>query len=94
MARAYLARKVADPEIRAKLTPSYPVGCKRPLQSRAWFPTFLRPNVALETSPIVEFTECGLRTADGADHDRHGHLRNRLSRRRLSAQSRRLRTRG
>ena len=68
MAREYLARKVADPELRAKLTPSYPVGCKRPLQSRAWFPTFARPNVRLETSPIVEFTECGLRTADGAEH--------------------------
>ncbi|HKV18070.1 MAG TPA: NAD(P)/FAD-dependent oxidoreductase [Mycobacterium sp.] len=69
MARAYLERKIADPELRAKLTPSYPVGCKRPLQSRAWFPTFLRPNVTLETSPIVEFTERGLRTADGAEHD-------------------------
>ncbi len=68
MAREYLARKVADPELRAKLTPSYPVGCKRPLQSRVWFPTFARPNVTLETSPIVEFTEHGLRTADGADH--------------------------
>jgi cyclohexanone monooxygenase len=69
MARSYLARKVADPELRAKLTPSYPVGCKRPLQSRAWFPTFSRPNVTLETSPIVEFTERGLRTADGAEHE-------------------------
>ena len=69
MARSYLARKVADPELRAKLTPSYPVGCKRPLQSRAWFPTFLRSNVALETSPIVEFTEHGLRTADGTVHE-------------------------
>ena len=69
MAREYLARKVADPELRAKLTPSYPVGCKRPLQSRAWFPTFARPNVTLETSPIVEFTERGLRTADGVDHE-------------------------
>ncbi len=67
-AREYLARKVADPGLRAKLTPTYPVGCKRPLQSRAWFPTFARPNVALETSPIVEFTEHGLRTADGVEH--------------------------
>ena len=58
-----------DPELRAKLTPSYPVGCKRPLQSRAWFPTFARPNVTLETSPIVEFTEHGLRTADGVEHE-------------------------
>jgi cyclohexanone monooxygenase len=69
MAREYLTRKVADPELRAKLTPTYPVGCKRPLQSRAWFPTFGLPNVRLETSPIVEFTERGLRTADGTEHE-------------------------
>jgi cation diffusion facilitator CzcD-associated flavoprotein CzcO len=69
MARQYLARKIADPDLRAKLTPAYPVGCKRPLQSRTWFPTFSRPNVSLETAPIVEFTEIGLRTADGVEHE-------------------------
>jgi cyclohexanone monooxygenase len=68
MAHSYLLRKVTDPELRAKLTPSYPLGCKRPLQSRMWFPTFALPNVTLETSPIVEFTERGLRTADGREH--------------------------
>jgi cyclohexanone monooxygenase len=69
IAQAYLTRKVNDPQLRAKLTPTYPVGCKRPLQSRAWFPTFALPNVHLETSPIVEFTERGLRTADGIEHE-------------------------
>ncbi len=69
MARSYLEHKVKDPELRAKLTPSYPVGCKRPLQSRAWFPTFGLPHVRLETSPIAEFTERGLRTADGVEHE-------------------------
>jgi cyclohexanone monooxygenase len=69
MAQSYLLRKVQDPELRAKLTPSYPVGCKRPLTSRVWFPTFALPNVTLETSPIVEFTERGLRTADGREHE-------------------------
>ena len=34
LARSYLMRKVADPELRAKLMPDYPVGCKRPLQSQ------------------------------------------------------------
>jgi cyclohexanone monooxygenase len=68
IAHSYLIRKVKDLELRAKLTPSYPVGCKRPLQSRNWFPTFALPNVTLETSPIVEFTDRGLRTADGAEH--------------------------
>jgi cyclohexanone monooxygenase len=60
---------VKDPELRAKLTPSHPVGCKRPLFSQNWFPTFDLPNVRLETVPIVEFTERGLRTADGIEHD-------------------------
>jgi cyclohexanone monooxygenase len=69
LAKSYLARKIHDPQLREKLTPSYPVGCKRPLLSRQWFPTFTLPNVRLETSPIVEFTANGLRTADGVDHD-------------------------
>ncbi len=64
----YLMKKVRDPQLRAKLLPDYPVGCKRPLQSRTWFPTFALPNVALETTPIAAFTENGLRTADGVEH--------------------------
>jgi len=68
LAYSYLMRKVSDPELRGKLTPDYPVGCKRPLMSRDWFPTFALPHVHLETSPIVGFTERGLRTADGVEH--------------------------
>jgi cyclohexanone monooxygenase len=68
LAYSYLMRKVADPELRAKLTPDYPAGCKRPLMSRQWFPTFALPHVHLETSPIVRFTEHGLLTADGNEH--------------------------
>jgi cyclohexanone monooxygenase len=68
LARSYLERKIQDPELRAKLTPDYPVGCKRPLMSREWFPALTRPNVRLVTDPIVEITEAGLRTADGEEH--------------------------
>ncbi|WP_253869705.1 NAD(P)/FAD-dependent oxidoreductase [Mycobacterium sp. 1164966.3] len=68
LAYSYLMRKVADPVLRAKLTPDYPAGCKRPLMSREWFPTFALPNVRLETSPIIRFTENGLLTADGNEH--------------------------
>ncbi|WP_369829697.1 flavin-containing monooxygenase [Mycobacterium sp. E2479] len=68
LARGYLARKVADPELRAKLTPHYPAGCKRPLMSREWYPTFALPNVSLETTPIAELTERGVRTVDGVEH--------------------------
>jgi cyclohexanone monooxygenase len=68
LAYSYLMRKVSDPELRAKLLPDYPLGCKRPLMSRDWFPTFALPRVHLETSPIVRFTEHGLLTADGNEH--------------------------
>lgn len=68
LARSYLMRKVADPELRAKLTPDYPAGCKRPLMSRDWYPTFALPNVSLETTAIAELTERGVRTADGVEH--------------------------
>jgi cation diffusion facilitator CzcD-associated flavoprotein CzcO len=68
LALNYLMRKVADPELRAKLTPDYPVGCKRPLMSREWYPTFALPNVSLETSPIAELTERGVRTENGVEH--------------------------
>lgn len=68
LARSYLMRKVADPALRAKLTPDYPAGCKRPLMSRDWYPTFALPNVSLETAAIAELTERGVRTVDGVEH--------------------------
>jgi cation diffusion facilitator CzcD-associated flavoprotein CzcO len=68
LARSYLARRVSDPELRAKLTPDYPVGCKRPLISREWFPALTRSNVRLVTEPITSITEHGVRTADGEEH--------------------------
>lgn len=68
LARSYLMRKVADPALRAKLTPDYPAGCKRPLMSRDWYPTFALPNVSLETTAIAELTERGVRTVDGVEH--------------------------
>ena len=68
LAQSYLERKITDPELRAKLTPDYPVGCKRPLISREWFPALTRPNVRLVTEPITEITERGIRTVDGEEH--------------------------
>ena len=69
LAMSYLERKVDDPELRAKLTPDYPVGCKRPLISRAWFPALTRPNVRLVTEPIMQITERGITTLDGEEHE-------------------------
>jgi cyclohexanone monooxygenase len=68
LAQSYLERKITDPELRAQLTPDYPVGCKRPLISREWLPALTRPNVRLVTAPITEITERGVKTADGEEH--------------------------
>ncbi len=68
LAASYLARKVEDPELRAALTPDFPVGCKRPLISREWYPTLVRDDVRVVTEPITEITEAGVRTVDGEEH--------------------------
>jgi cyclohexanone monooxygenase len=68
LALSYLERKIEDPELRAALTPDFPVGCKRPLTSRSWFPALTRPNVEVVTSPITDVAERSVRTADGREH--------------------------
>jgi cation diffusion facilitator CzcD-associated flavoprotein CzcO len=56
---------VADPEVRAKLVPDHPFGCKRPLFSNAYYPTFNRENVELVTDPIARLVPEGVVTEDG-----------------------------
>ncbi len=67
--RAHLADAVPDPQIRAALTPTYALGCKRVLVSDDYWPTFARPNVHLVTSPIDHVEQTGIVTADGRHHD-------------------------
>jgi cation diffusion facilitator CzcD-associated flavoprotein CzcO len=66
--RRFLASQVHDPVLRAKLTPRYAVGCKRPSFHNEYLATFNRPNVTLETTPITKITKTGVRTADGTLH--------------------------
>jgi cation diffusion facilitator CzcD-associated flavoprotein CzcO len=58
---------VEDPDVRRRLTPSYPYGCKRPLISNDWYPTFNRPNVELVTEPISKVTADAIVTDDGRE---------------------------
>jgi cation diffusion facilitator CzcD-associated flavoprotein CzcO len=58
---------VEDPDVRRRLTPSYPYGCKRPLISNDWYPAFNRPNVELVTEPIARVTADAVVTADGRE---------------------------
>jgi cation diffusion facilitator CzcD-associated flavoprotein CzcO len=56
---------VEDEDLRRKLTPDMPFGCKRPLASNYYYPVFNEPHVELVTDPITEITEDGVVTADG-----------------------------
>lgn len=61
----HLAAQVPDPDLRAKLTPDYPIGCKRILIADDFYPALMRDNVTLETAAIERIEADGVRTAGG-----------------------------
>jgi cation diffusion facilitator CzcD-associated flavoprotein CzcO len=65
---AHLRKSVADPELRAKLTPDFQFGCKRILISDDYWSSFERENVELVTEPIEEVHSEGVETRDGRLH--------------------------
>jgi cation diffusion facilitator CzcD-associated flavoprotein CzcO len=67
-ARRHLERQVPNPELRAKLTPEYRLGCKRILGSDTWYPAVCAPNVEVVTAGIQEITPAGIRDRDGVEH--------------------------
>jgi cation diffusion facilitator CzcD-associated flavoprotein CzcO len=69
MARRHIERQIADPELRAKVTPDYTIGCKRILLSSDYYPALTRPHVDLVTEPVKEIAETGPVTADGTAYD-------------------------
>ncbi len=66
---AHLHAQVADPELRAKLTPDYEVGCKRVLISNDFYPALTRPNVELVVDAIARMTPQGVVDATGRLHE-------------------------
>ncbi|WP_300010494.1 NAD(P)/FAD-dependent oxidoreductase [Pseudonocardia sp.] len=69
-ARAYLDRKFADrPDLKAKVTPDFTIGCKRILMSNDYYSALKRDNVDVVTEKVVRVTETGVVTADGISHE-------------------------
>ncbi|MBC7446348.1 MAG: NAD(P)/FAD-dependent oxidoreductase [Polaromonas sp.] len=68
-AARHRARQVVDPSLRAKLTPTYPLGCKRIIYSNDFYPALSQPNVELVTDAIDRITPTGIVTADGQHRD-------------------------
>ena len=65
----HIAREVADPLLRAKLTPDYPLGCKRILISNDYYPALGQPQVEVVNEAIREVSERGIVTADGVERE-------------------------
>jgi len=68
LARRHLAAQVPDPELRAKLAPTYQMGCKRILLSNDYYPALGQPNVELVTDAISGIGRHSVLTAGGGEH--------------------------
>jgi cation diffusion facilitator CzcD-associated flavoprotein CzcO len=69
VARRHLRRQVRDPELRAKLTPSYTIGCKRITMSDSYYPALAQPNAEVVTEGIREVRERSIVTVDGIERE-------------------------
>lgn len=69
IALGLLEKTVADEELRRKLTPDHPMGCKRLVFSSDYLPALTLPNVEVVNSPARYLKARSLVTADGAEHD-------------------------
>ena len=63
----HLQEQVADPWLRARLTPNYAFGCKRVLISNDFYPALQRPNVDLITDRITEVREHSIISEGGTE---------------------------
>jgi cation diffusion facilitator CzcD-associated flavoprotein CzcO len=67
VARWQINKAIDDPELRATVTPSDEVGCKRIMLTDDWYPTLTRANVELVSDRIAEVTATAVRTEDGRE---------------------------
>ena len=67
-ARMFMESQISDATLRAKLLPTYQIGCKRILVSDDYYAALRRPNVSLVTDAISAIQPTGIVTADGALH--------------------------
>jgi cation diffusion facilitator CzcD-associated flavoprotein CzcO len=66
MAESHLTEQVADPALRDKLRPRYPIGCKRILIASDFYPALGRANVELVAQAAAGFSTGGVVAADGS----------------------------
>jgi cation diffusion facilitator CzcD-associated flavoprotein CzcO len=69
LARSHMRKSIEDPELLAKVTPDYALGCKRILPSNKWYPALTKPNVELVTDAIREVRPHSIVTEDGVERE-------------------------
>jgi len=69
LALRHLRRQVPDPQLRARLTPSYRMGCKRILLSDDYYPALTQPNVDVVADGIREVRRGSIVTTDGVERE-------------------------
>src|SRR5690348_15276854 len=69
IAERHRSGAIDDPDLLAKVTPDYTIGCKRILPSNDWYPALARDNVELVTDPIAEVRERSIVTASGSERE-------------------------
>jgi cation diffusion facilitator CzcD-associated flavoprotein CzcO len=69
LAHWYRERTIADPELRAKVTPDYAMGCKRVLFTNDYYPALNRDNVELVASGVERITPRSVVASDGTERE-------------------------
>lgn len=69
IAKAKLRYEIRDPQLRAKVTPNFRIGCKRMLISNDYYPALARPNVEVVTDGIAEVRANSIVTEDGTERE-------------------------
>ena len=69
IALGLLEKTVADEELRSKLTPDHPMGCKRLVFSSDYLPALTRSNVEVVNSPARYLKARSLVTEDGTERE-------------------------
>ena len=65
MAQRNIGKAIKDPELQARVTPNWQIGCKRILISNDWYPMLAQQHVDLVTDGIAEIRENAIVTTDG-----------------------------
>lgn len=69
VAQHHLRRQVPDPQLRAKVTPGYVIGCKRVLISDDYYPSLSEPNVELVDAGVSEIRPSSVIDSAGGEHE-------------------------